>query len=151
MATRCLGLATLVLTASILVLEISAQIECGGNVTGIITQCKSFVSKDGPKIPPSKPCCDALKGANVSCYCKYVTPGIENMISIEKALYVAKTCQCQNIPTDKCGSKLISILFVIQFFFWKNGLISICTILILFCINVTFSGYIIPHPAPPKA
>ncbi|KAK2377902.1 hypothetical protein P8452_49521 [Trifolium repens] len=107
MATRCLGLATLVLTASILVLEISAQIECGGNVTGIITQCKSFVSKDGPKIPPSKPCCDALKGANVSCYCKYVTPSIENMISIEKALYVAKTCQCQNIPTDKCGSYII--------------------------------------------
>ncbi|WJX59548.1 hypothetical protein P8452_44857 [Trifolium repens] len=89
------------------IIEISAQIECGGNVAGIITQCKSFVSKDGPKIPPSKPCCDALKGANVSCYCKYVTPGIENMISIEKALYVAKTCQCQNIPTDKCGSYII--------------------------------------------
>jgi hypothetical protein len=60
MASRCLGFAILVLIASILVLEISAQIECGGNVTGIITQCKRFVSKDGPKIPPSKPCCDAL-------------------------------------------------------------------------------------------
>ncbi|XP_045828645.1 putative lipid-transfer protein DIR1 [Trifolium pratense] len=107
MATKCSGFATLVLIASILVLEISAQIECGGDLTGIITQCKSFVKKDGPKIPPSKPCCEALKGANVPCYCKYVTPSIENMISIEKALYVAKTCQLQNIPTDKCGSYII--------------------------------------------
>jgi len=105
MTRRYLGFATVVLTASILVMGIYAQVECGGNIPSIISQCKRFVEKDGPKIPPSKPCCEALKGANVPCYCKYVTPSIEKIISIEKALYVAKTCQLQNIPTDKCGSK----------------------------------------------
>ncbi|XP_045828649.1 putative lipid-transfer protein DIR1 [Trifolium pratense] len=107
MATRCLGFATLVLTASILILEISSQTECGGDISQIKTQCRGFVEKDGPKIPPSEPCCEAMKGLDVSCRCKYVTPGVEAKISIEKALYVAQTCQCQNIPTDKCGSYTI--------------------------------------------
>ncbi|CAI8603495.1 unnamed protein product [Vicia faba] len=107
MATRCLCFATIMLTASILVLEISAQLECGGNLIGIKTQCSSFIQKEGKTIPPSESCCAALKGANISCYCKYVTPVVENMVSIEKALYVAKTCQAQNIPTDKCGSYII--------------------------------------------
>lgn len=122
MATRCLCFATLMLTASILVLGISAQIECGGNLIAIGKQCISFVQKEGPKVPPSKSCCEALQGANVSCYCKYVTPGIESKFSIEKALFVAKTCQAQNIPTDKCGSKLTSFYHLpnkILNFEWK--------------------------------
>ncbi|CAK8532150.1 unnamed protein product [Lathyrus sativus] len=107
MATRCLCFATIMLIASILVLGISAQFECGGNIIAIKTQCQTFVQKGGEKIPPSESCCAAIKDANVSCYCKYVTPAVESMISIEKALYVAKTCQAQNIPTDKCGSYII--------------------------------------------
>ncbi|XP_058745685.1 putative lipid-transfer protein DIR1 [Vicia villosa] len=108
MATRLLCFATLMLTASILVLGISAQIECGGNPNEM-RQCISFIQKEGPKIPPSESCCAALKSADISCYCKYLTliPDIEKRFSIEKALYVAKTCQAQNIPTDKCGSYTI--------------------------------------------
>ena len=113
MTNRCLGFATLVLVASIFVLGIYAQVECGGDIPSIISQCKRFVEKDGPTIPPSESCCAALKGANVPCYCKYVTPSIESIISIEKALYVAKSCQLKNIPTDKCGSK---IAFYYHFF-----------------------------------
>ncbi|MCI24896.1 lipid transfer protein, partial [Trifolium medium] len=85
MATRCIGFATLVLTASILMLGIYAQSECGGDSNVINTQCRSFIEKDGPKIPPSEPCCEAMKGVDVSCYCKYVIPRIENMISVENA------------------------------------------------------------------
>ncbi|CAJ2672899.1 unnamed protein product [Trifolium pratense] len=92
MATRCLGFATLMLIASILILGISAQSECGGDYSGINKECRSYISKFGPKIPPSEACCAALKGVDVSCYCKYVTP------------IVAQTCQVPNIPTDKCGS-----------------------------------------------
>ncbi|CAL5190683.1 unnamed protein product [Lathyrus oleraceus] len=105
MTTRYLGFAALVLTACML--GISVEFECGGDLAGIQTQCESFVKKDGPKIPPSKPCCEALKGADITCYCKYLTPPIEKLLSIEKVLFVAKTCQCQNIPTDKCGSYVI--------------------------------------------
>jgi hypothetical protein len=108
MATRCLGFATLMLIASIFVLGISAQSECGGDFSAIKTQCRSYISKSGPKIPPSEACCAALKGADVSCYCKYLTPVIELIISIEKVIYVAQTCKASNIPKDKCGSKLLN-------------------------------------------
>jgi hypothetical protein len=112
MATKCLGFATLMLTASILMLGISAQFNCGGNFLGIASDCRSYVEKEGPQTPPSEACCEALKGADFKCYCDNITP-YEGMISIEKALYVARYCQVQNIPTDKCGSKLISLFFLI--------------------------------------
>ncbi|CAJ2633914.1 unnamed protein product [Trifolium pratense] len=106
MATRYLGL-TLMLTISILMLGIYAQFECGGNLSEFVIQCRRYVEKEGPKTQPSKACCDALKGADFSCYCKYLTSSVEDTISIEKALYVARTCQVKNIPTDKCGSYTI--------------------------------------------
>ncbi|KAK2400564.1 hypothetical protein P8452_07487 [Trifolium repens] len=106
MATRCLGFATLMLTASILMLGISAQSECGGNFGGIATDCRSYVEKEGPQTPPSDACCKALNGADFTCYCKYIS-NYEAFISIEKALYVARYCGVQNIPTDKCGSYTI--------------------------------------------
>ncbi|CAK8538883.1 unnamed protein product [Lathyrus sativus] len=105
MTTRYLGFATLVLTACML--GISVEFECGGDIVAIKTQCERFVQKGGPKIPPSKSCCEALKDADITCYCKYLTPDIEKMLSIEKVLFVAKTCRCKNIPTDKCGSYII--------------------------------------------
>jgi hypothetical protein len=55
-----------------------------------------------------------------------VTPTIKNIIGIEKALYVAKACQIQNIPPEKCESKLVSLFFLILkkliffFFFGKK-------------------------------
>jgi len=107
MAARCLHFATLVLTLSILVVGISAQFECGGDLNGIVYHCKPFVLKDGPTLPPSDLCCNALNGVDVSCYCQYVTPLLMQNISIDKALNVARNCELQDIPTGKCGSKLI--------------------------------------------
>jgi len=109
MASRCLGFATLLLTASILVLGISAQFECGGDINGIVYHCKLFVLKDGPTKPPSDECCTALNGVDVSCYCQYVTPRLERNISIDKALNVARNCELQDIPRGQCGSKLFII------------------------------------------
>ncbi|CAL5190326.1 unnamed protein product [Lathyrus oleraceus] len=111
MATRISSFAIFMLTVSILVLGISGQLpNCGGNVFGILTSCRSFVEKDGPVNPPLASltaCCAALKGANISCYCKFVTPDIENRISMEKALYIANTCQLTDVPKDKCGSYIV--------------------------------------------
>ena len=109
MASRCLGFATFILTASILVLGISAQFECGGDFNGIVYHCKPFVLKDGPTKPPSDECCTALNGVDVSCYCQYVTPRLERNISIDKALNVARNCELQDIPRGQCGSKLFII------------------------------------------
>jgi hypothetical protein len=67
--------------------------------------------------------------------CLKSAPGVlisktfKNIIGIEKALYVAKACQIQNIPPEKCESKLVSLFFLILkkliffFFFWKKGLV----------------------------
>jgi hypothetical protein len=99
------------ITASILVLEISAQDECG-DMTEINNRCRSFVEKEGPKIPPSESCCEVMKDLDVSCSCKYVTPVVEKKFSIEKTLYVAEICHSQNIPTDTCGSKFISLFLL---------------------------------------
>jgi hypothetical protein len=55
-----------------------------------------------------------MRGLDVTCYCnKYVNSDFLKIISLEKALYVAQTCQAQNIPKDKCGSKLISLFLLI--------------------------------------
>jgi len=66
MASRCLGFATLPLTPSILVLEISPQFECGGDLNDIVYHCKPFVLKDGQCCHHK--CCTTLKGVDVSCY-----------------------------------------------------------------------------------
>ncbi|KAL5101658.1 hypothetical protein RYX36_005985 [Vicia faba] len=112
MAIRCLSFATCILTLTILVLGICAELplNCGGNVLGIVFQCKKFVEKDAPQNPPLadlEACCASLEGVNASCYCKNVTPDIENAINMEKALFVANACKVPNVPTDKCGSYII--------------------------------------------
>ncbi|RDX94312.1 hypothetical protein CR513_23317, partial [Mucuna pruriens] len=52
---------------------ISAQSECGGEVSSILTTFKSFVQKQGSEIPPSKECCEIVKNVDAPCFCKYVT------------------------------------------------------------------------------
>ncbi|RDX91829.1 hypothetical protein CR513_26128, partial [Mucuna pruriens] len=84
---------------------ISAQSECGGDVSSILTSCKSFVQKKEPEIPPSKECCEMVKNVDVPCFCKYVTPEIEARFSVEKAIYVAKTCGC-SLPKGTKGVTL---------------------------------------------
>ncbi|KAJ1435958.1 Bifunctional inhibitor/plant lipid transfer protein/seed storage helical domain [Sesbania bispinosa] len=107
MAIRCLAM--LILTTSILVLgnlpNISGQFECAPDLGAIVTECEPYVAKQGPQTPPSKDCCDALKGADFPCLCKYVTGIVEKLISFDKATYVANTCHVKTAPPGtKCGS-----------------------------------------------
>ncbi|KAJ1383399.1 Bifunctional inhibitor/plant lipid transfer protein/seed storage helical domain [Sesbania bispinosa] len=107
MAIRCLAM--LVLSISILVLgnlpNISGQFECSPDIGAVINDCKQYVVKKGPKIPPSKACCSSLKGIDLLCLCKYITRDIEKIISFDKVLYVAKFCHVKIPPPGtKCGS-----------------------------------------------
>ncbi|TKY57342.1 pectinesterase 55 [Spatholobus suberectus] len=110
MATRCLAFAMLVVAGIVvrgnLPAGISAQTECGGDFSSIITTCNAFFQKQGPEIPPSQRCCEVLKNVDVPCLCKYITPPIEAQISVEKAIYVARTCGCSVPAGIKCGSSL---------------------------------------------
>ncbi|KDP35266.1 hypothetical protein JCGZ_09425 [Jatropha curcas] len=70
-------------------------------------QCFQYVKISGPKIPPSKECCDVLKNADMNCICKHVTPEVEKMVSVEKIVYVAQTCGLAFSPGTKCGSHTV--------------------------------------------
>lgn len=83
--------------------KVSAQ--CGGSFVDIEAQCSQFVHKTGPKTPPSLGCCQVVKTLNVNCVCRFVTPQVEAMISMEKVVYVARTCGVTVRAGTQCGSK----------------------------------------------
>ncbi|XP_004514075.1 putative lipid-transfer protein DIR1 [Cicer arietinum] len=102
--TRSLIFATLMITACILMLGISAQFECGGDLIGMLHECKGTARKDGPSTPPSEVCCGALSGFDASCLCNYVTSDIvDRVLDMDKTINLFRTCDSKNIPNDKCG------------------------------------------------
>ena len=118
MAARCLAIAMLVV-ASIVVLGNMAGVsaQCEDKIPDIMTHCEQFVTKEGPKIPPSDDCCAVLKDTDIPCLCKHITPPVEAVISMDKAIYVARTCGCSVPPPgSKCGSKLSIYDNVISFY-----------------------------------
>ena len=78
---------------------------CQSDVQGLISQCASYVKKEGPKIKPSPQCCDVIKKADIPCVCKRLTAEIEKTIDMEKVVFVAKTCGKPLAPGSKCGGK----------------------------------------------
>ncbi|XP_057431570.1 protein LIM3-like [Lotus japonicus] len=101
----------LVVTATTLILGnltgISAQFECKGDLGGIASQCQEYTSIPGPKIPPSNECCQVINDVDIPCLCKYVTKDIESIISVDKAIYVFKTCGAKVPAGTKCGSYIV--------------------------------------------
>ncbi|OVA01513.1 Bifunctional inhibitor/plant lipid transfer protein/seed storage helical domain [Macleaya cordata] len=77
---------------------------CEGQFQGLAQQCSQYVLKTGPKTPPSKGCCDLIKKADVPCICKHVTKEIEQIVSMEKMVYVAGYCGKPLPHGSKCGS-----------------------------------------------
>ncbi|XP_021677382.2 uncharacterized protein LOC110662651 [Hevea brasiliensis] len=98
------ALAVLVVAGILISGEQASAISCQKDVIGLATKCKDFVEKEGPIVKPSKDCCAVVKKANVPCVCSLVTKQIEDLISMEKVFYVAKTCGKKVSPGTKCGS-----------------------------------------------
>ncbi|XP_020214249.1 uncharacterized protein LOC109798402 [Cajanus cajan] len=102
-----LSLAILVVAGSLIynTKEVSAQ--CGGSVSDLVSQCSQFVQKSGPFIKPSPGCCAVLKKFNVPCACKLITKEIASLVSIPKAVFVARSCGL-NLPAGMhCGAVVI--------------------------------------------
>ncbi|XP_026418200.1 protein LIM3-like [Papaver somniferum] len=77
---------------------------CEGDLRGLTGRCAPYVLKMGPKIRPSRGCCDVVRKVDIPCVCRQVTPEIEKLVSIKKVLYVAQFCG-KNVPHGtKCGS-----------------------------------------------
>ncbi|XP_075644123.1 male-cone protein 1-like [Castanea sativa] len=78
--------------------------DCQGDMQGLMSQCSSYVKKDGPKIKPSPQCCDVIKKADIPCVCKRLTAEIEKAINMDKVVFVANTCGKPLVPGSKCGA-----------------------------------------------
>lgn len=130
-------LAIVVIVGTLMFGNVPVSAQCGGSIPQLVAQCSQFVKKDGPKIPPSPGCCSVMKAADIPCVCGLVTPDIEKLISMEKVVYVARTCGVTVNPGTKCGSEFLCwnpnqtsyyILYVfvliiylcILFFFFKS-------------------------------
>lgn len=104
----CLSLAIMVIAGTLIcshnVAMVSAQ--CGGSVPDLIVQCGQFVKKTGPTIPPSSGCCSVLKKFDIKCACNtLITKDVVKLISVPKAVFVARYCGLNVKSGMKCGRK----------------------------------------------
>ncbi|KAF9595175.1 hypothetical protein IFM89_037604 [Coptis chinensis] len=83
--------------------QISAQ-GCEGDFQGLVKECARFVSKIGGKADPSQPCCDIVKKVDVPCVCNHISKDVENIISMQKVVFVAQFCGKPLAHGSKCGS-----------------------------------------------
>ncbi|KAE8712189.1 putative Bifunctional inhibitor/lipid-transfer protein/seed storage 2S albumin superfamily protein [Hibiscus syriacus] len=102
-----LSLAMLVMVGTLWGEQDGVSAQCELSIPSLVSQCSEYVKISGPGIPPSKSCCDVVKGLNIPCMCKYVTPDVERLVSMEKVVFVAKSCGLTVQPGMKCGSFVV--------------------------------------------
>lgn len=78
---------------------------CEGDVLGLVSQCEKYVRRSGPEVKPSWGCCAVVKTVDVACVCKLVNKDIEQVIDMQKVVYVARSCGKTVAPGTNCGSK----------------------------------------------
>ncbi|RVW67794.1 hypothetical protein CK203_062430 [Vitis vinifera] len=77
---------------------------CRGDFRNLAAQCMPYVQKPGPKTPPSKGCCNAVRTVDVPCACQHLPPGVGGTVSLEKVAFVLRVCGKPLKPGTKCGS-----------------------------------------------
>ncbi|KZV54450.1 protease inhibitor/seed storage/lipid transfer family protein [Dorcoceras hygrometricum] len=82
---------------------VSAQ--CRGDFQGLVQQCARYVQKNGPTQNPSQQCCDVVKTVDFPCVCPHITADVERVVSMEKAVFVARFCGKPLAHGTRCGSK----------------------------------------------
>ncbi|KAK2983405.1 hypothetical protein RJ640_012328 [Escallonia rubra] len=102
--TRFIILATIVCAVVVLFDNKVVSGQCQGDVQGLMQQCSRYVQKSGPKTEPSQGCCGVVKTVDLPCVCNHITDKVEQIISMEKAAYVAKSCGKPLAHGTKCGS-----------------------------------------------
>ncbi|GFP91898.1 hypothetical protein PHJA_002831200 [Phtheirospermum japonicum] len=96
--------------ASIAVFTINTMVsaQCQGNFQGLVQQCSRYVQKPGPRETPSQGCCNVVKNVDLACVCGHITSEVEQIVSMEKAAYVAAFCGKPIPHGTRCGSKITS-------------------------------------------
>ncbi|XP_050225739.1 uncharacterized protein LOC126675180 [Mercurialis annua] len=99
-------MAMLVMVGTLILNDEKVSAQCDGKVplTELVLQCSQYIGNNGPTIPPLEACCQVVKQADIPCGCQLVTPTIEQIVSMEKVIFVARSCGLQINPGFKCGS-----------------------------------------------
>ncbi|PKI62991.1 uncharacterized protein LOC116201789 [Punica granatum] len=96
----------LILLVAKLDVEVAAQ-NCQGDPRALADQCSPFVKKGAPKEDPSRGCCDAVKDADIGCICQNLPKEIEQLLDMEKVVFVAGFCGKPLGHGSKCGSYIV--------------------------------------------
>lgn len=125
----CFILAMLILAGMSISRKFSAAQSCDTDVVSLVLQCEKFVEKSGPKVSPSPGCCAAVKSVDVSCVCALLTKEIQDMISMDKVVFVARSCGKKVSPGTICGSNCLKLIgfFDLHSLFQKDVQAKRCT------------------------
>ncbi|KAF9594918.1 hypothetical protein IFM89_035482 [Coptis chinensis] len=80
--------------------QVLAQ-QCESDIQGLARECAQFVQRSGKLTRPSPGCCNILKNVDIPCACKHVTRDVEQIISMEKVIYMSLNAvvdQCAMVP-----------------------------------------------------
>ncbi|KAF2952828.1 hypothetical protein DAI22_01g365700 [Oryza sativa Japonica Group] len=78
--------------------------DCSSDVQDLMANCQDYVMFPAdPKIDPSQACCAAVQRANMPCVCNKVIPEVEQLICMDKVVYVVAFCKKPFQPGSNCG------------------------------------------------
>ena len=103
---RFLTLAILMIAGTLAFGDHGVSAQCETSLLSLIAQCSQYVEVSGPKVPPSQGCCNVVTKLDIPCLCKLVTPDVEKLVSMEKVVFVGRSCGLTLQPGMKCGSKI---------------------------------------------
>lgn len=112
--STCLTLTILVVFGTLIYNTNNVSAQCGGSLPALISECSKFVQKSGPTIPPSPGCCAVIRSFDVPCACKMVTKETEKFVSIQKTVFVARSCGLKLPAGMQCGCKNFLFIFGYQ-------------------------------------
>ncbi|KAK8655163.1 hypothetical protein V6N13_107753 [Hibiscus sabdariffa] len=98
-----LSLSALVMVATLC----GVSADCVTSIPSLVSKCSQYVKIPGPEVQPSMDCCDVVKSLDVPCICKFVTPELQKLISMEKVVFVGRSCGLTVPPGMKCGSYVV--------------------------------------------
>uniref|UniRef100_K7M4H0 peptidylprolyl isomerase n=1 Tax=Glycine max TaxID=3847 RepID=K7M4H0_SOYBN len=78
-----------------------------GDNKAIGLKCGRYVSRIGPKEPPSQACCQSLEGADIPCLCQYFTI-YALLFSLEKGVYVRLHVEVPSLVCEDCYKRVIA-------------------------------------------
>lgn len=110
---RFMTSAILIIAASLAFTDHGVSAQCETSIPSLISYCSEYVRVSGPKVPPSQECCNVITHLDMPCLCQFVTPDVEKLVSMEKVMFVGRSCGLNIQPGMKCGSKFYSICLII--------------------------------------